>query len=81
MENTASRVQPEVSPPISVFDGVLRKFSRRTNGGRFIPEIDGLRFIAIALVVAYHADGYVQVKFNLAPKSLIGEIVARLLAH
>jgi len=81
LENTASRVQPEVSPQISVFDGVLRKFSRRTNGGRFIPEIDGLRFIAIALVVAYHADGYVQVKFNLAPTSVIGEIVARLLAH
>lgn len=37
----------------------LDRFSRRTSSGRFIPEVDGIRFIAIALVVAFHLDDYV----------------------
>jgi peptidoglycan/LPS O-acetylase OafA/YrhL len=36
-------------------DALLVRLSRRTSGGRWIPEIDGLRFLAIALVVADHA--------------------------
>jgi peptidoglycan/LPS O-acetylase OafA/YrhL len=36
-------------------DALLARLSRRTSGGRWIPEIDGLRFLAIALVVADHA--------------------------
>lgn len=35
-------------------DTVLSRFSRRTSGGRWIPEVDGLRFLAIALVLADH---------------------------
>lgn len=34
--------------------GLLRHFSRRTSSGAFIPIIDGLRFVAIALVVLTH---------------------------
>jgi peptidoglycan/LPS O-acetylase OafA/YrhL len=34
---------------------LLARLSRRTTGGRWIPEIDGLRFLAIALVLADHA--------------------------
>lgn len=34
---------------------MLARLSRRTSGGRWIPEIDGLRFVAIALVIADHA--------------------------
>jgi peptidoglycan/LPS O-acetylase OafA/YrhL len=34
--------------------GVLRHFSRRTSSGGFIPIIDGLRFVAIGLVVLTH---------------------------
>lgn len=37
----------------------LDRFSRRTSSGRFIPEVDGIRFLAIALVVAFHLDDYV----------------------
>jgi peptidoglycan/LPS O-acetylase OafA/YrhL len=33
---------------------VLSRLSRRTSSGRYIPEIDGLRFVAIALVVGFH---------------------------
>lgn len=32
----------------------LSRLSRKTSTGRFIPEIDGLRFIAIAMVVVSH---------------------------
>ena len=32
-----------------------RAASRETSSGRFLPEIDGLLFIAISLVVLYHA--------------------------
>lgn len=41
---------------------LLSRLSRRTSGGRWIPEIDGLRFLAIALVLADH----VAVALNVA---------------
>ncbi len=41
---------------------VLRAFSRETSSGRFIPEMDGLRFVAIAMVVLFHLNGYLMVK-------------------
>lgn len=34
---------------------ILRKLSRVTSSGRFVPEIDGLRFVAILSVVLFHA--------------------------
>ena len=33
--------------------------TRETSGQKLIPQIDGLRFIAIAAVVAYHINGFV----------------------
>lgn len=41
---------------------LLNKLSRETSSGRFIPEMDGLRFVAIGLVVLFHLNGYLQVK-------------------
>jgi peptidoglycan/LPS O-acetylase OafA/YrhL len=41
---------------------LLARLSRRTSSGRFIPEIDGLRFVSIALVVLYHMAGYVAAR-------------------
>lgn len=41
---------------------VLSHLSRRTTSGQFIPEIDGLRFASIALVVLFHLCGYTVVK-------------------
>ena len=32
------------------------RFSRITSGGNFIPEIDGLRFLAISSVLLFHAS-------------------------
>ena len=43
---------------MSVANKLLNHLSRRTTSGQFIPEIDGLRFASIALVVAFHLSGY-----------------------
>jgi peptidoglycan/LPS O-acetylase OafA/YrhL len=37
-------------------DGLLSRFGRITSGQKLIPEIDGLRFLAIGAVFAYHAN-------------------------
>lgn len=34
---------------------LLARLSRRTTGGRYIPVVDGLRFVAIMLVLIFHA--------------------------
>jgi len=43
-------------------DPILRSLSRETTSGRFIPEMDGLRFVAIAMVVLFHLNGYLIAK-------------------
>lgn len=39
-------------------------FKRITSTGTFIPEIDGLRFIAIAGVVLFHLNGFLTAKYD-----------------
>lgn len=39
---------------------IRSKLSRVTTSGRFIPEIDGLRFVALAAVFLHHLNGYVS---------------------
>src|SRR5689334_17092779 len=39
----------------------LSRFKRITSSGRFIPQIDGLRFLAISSVFLYHVHGYLTV--------------------
>lgn len=63
---------------------VYRALSRETSSGRFIPVIDGLRFIAISAVVLYHLLNYVIVKspvgFNQSLRethTLAGRVVRR----
>jgi peptidoglycan/LPS O-acetylase OafA/YrhL len=41
---------------------ISRLLSRETSSGRFIPEMDGLRFAAISMVVLYHLNGYLMTK-------------------
>ncbi len=41
---------------------IVRLFRRETASTDFIPFIDGLRFLAIAMVVVYHADGFINEK-------------------
>jgi peptidoglycan/LPS O-acetylase OafA/YrhL len=35
-------------------DAVLQRLARRTSTGRYIPEIDGMRFVSIMLVLLFH---------------------------
>lgn len=37
-------------------------FGRITSSGRFVPVVDGLRFVAIAAVLLYHLEGYVSAR-------------------
>ncbi|MEK7579056.1 MAG: acyltransferase [Patescibacteria group bacterium] len=43
-------------------DVILQKLRRVTSSSLFIPEIDGLRFLAIAWVVLFHIDIFIQGK-------------------
>jgi peptidoglycan/LPS O-acetylase OafA/YrhL len=54
-----------VSKPNSVAGRFLAHISRETSSGRFIPEMDGLRFAAIAMVILYHLNGYLIAKSPL----------------
>jgi peptidoglycan/LPS O-acetylase OafA/YrhL len=38
------------------FDRVLARLSRRTSTGRYIAEVDGFRFVCIALILLFHLD-------------------------
>lgn len=44
---------------MKILDKIYFAFQRRTNTVAFIPQIDGLRFLAIILVVLFHANGFI----------------------
>lgn len=46
------------SPRPALISRVTALLSRSTSSGKFIPEIDGLRFLSIALVILYHTPYY-----------------------
>src|SRR6185295_9906028 len=46
-------------------DRLGRLLSRETSAGRFIPEIDGLRFVAISSVVLFHLHVFIIKKLGL----------------
>src|SRR5438132_61246 len=47
---------------MNFFDRLYALFKRQTNTTSFIPQIDGLRFLAIAMVLLYHINIFVTVK-------------------
>jgi peptidoglycan/LPS O-acetylase OafA/YrhL len=54
----------------SVAGRFLAHISRETSSGRFIPEMDGLRFAAIGMVILFHLNGYLTAKspfYHAAP--------------
>jgi peptidoglycan/LPS O-acetylase OafA/YrhL len=53
---------PQVSGSITTGRRWMAHFSRETSSGRFIPEMDGLRFVAIGMVVLFHLNGYLSMK-------------------
>lgn len=57
-------------------------FRRITSSGSFIPEIDGLRFIAIASVVLYHLNGFLTEKYvNQTIDASDNSFLKHLLSH
>lgn len=57
-------------------------FKRITSSGKFIPEIDGLRFIAIVSVVLYHLSGFLTAKdLNQYTDTFDYSFLKRLLSH
>ena len=44
---------------------LFTRLSRETTSGRLIPQIDGLRFAAIGLVILFHLNGYLAAKWPL----------------
>jgi peptidoglycan/LPS O-acetylase OafA/YrhL len=64
------------------FEKLLNRFSRETSTGRFIPQLDGMRFVAISMVVLFHLNGYVAshspAVFSAPPEQ---DGFSRLLVH
>ncbi|HEY4780476.1 MAG TPA: acyltransferase family protein, partial [Chthoniobacterales bacterium] len=59
-----------VSRRKSIAGGFLAHISRETSSGRFIPEMDGLRFAAIGMVILFHLNAYLTAKspfYSTAP--------------
>src|SRR3989338_1485881 len=58
---------------MSISEKIYGRLQRITNTTNFIPQIDGLRFLAIMMVVLYHINIFVTVKvpfnFGLAVRS------------
>jgi len=61
----------------SISRKVQRALSRETSSGRFIPEMDGLRFAAIGMVVLFHLNGYLTVKSRLFYPTLPSDWLAQ----
>jgi peptidoglycan/LPS O-acetylase OafA/YrhL len=55
----------------TISDMVVDRLSRVTSSGSFIPEIDGLRFFAVASVVFFHINTYVVGKSPLSFSSTV----------
>src|SRR3974390_3528655 len=57
--------------------GLLGRLSRVTSPGRqFVPQIDGLRFIAIMTVVAYHVSLFYLFHRGLTPTFWLNTVFA-----
>ncbi|WP_143017347.1 acyltransferase family protein [Catalinimonas alkaloidigena] len=44
------------------FQNILRRLKRETSSGNYLPEVDGLRFLAIAMVLFFHMYWYFVVR-------------------
>jgi len=57
---------------------IRRYLSRESSSGAFIPEIDGLRFVAIFAVIFHHLNGYLLAKTaHQGPRGLLSDLCAR----
>ncbi len=59
---------------------LANRLRRVTSSGRFVPEIDGLRFLAIMLVVAFHSLAYLRVERPMFADPLAAGPLERVVA-
>ena len=57
--------------------GLLARLSRISSSGRFIPEIDGLRFVAISGVVLFHLTMFLDPRMGTVPRGRFGDVVSQ----
>lgn len=65
----------------SILARLRRRFGRETTSGRFIPEIDGLRFPAIMIVVLAHLVDTIMRRTGLPHTTTLAERPVVALAH
>ena len=53
------------TPHPTAGERLFTRLARETTSGRLIPQIDGLRFAAIGLVILFHLNGYLAAKWPL----------------
>jgi len=63
-----------------MMQAIARRLRRVTSSGRFVPEIDGLRFLAIMLVVAFHALAYLRSERPMFADSRTAGLLERVVA-
>src|SRR6266581_1613104 len=51
---SATIVRTDSSTEVEVRPKLADRLSRRTSSGRYMPEVDGVRFLAIGIVLAVH---------------------------
>jgi peptidoglycan/LPS O-acetylase OafA/YrhL len=54
---------------------IAQRFRRLTSGGAFVPELDGLRFVAIASVIAHHLFGQLQRYYGIQVSPIFATIM------
>src|SRR5438132_3235353 len=57
-----------------MLDRLLHRLGRKTSTGRYIPEIDGLRFVCIAYVVLLHIQEHVRLYPPTGPQAMSGPV-------
>jgi peptidoglycan/LPS O-acetylase OafA/YrhL len=75
---------PSSQAPGSVVDRTLRRLRRVTTSGRYIPQVDGIRFIAISSVFLFHVtrllyDDYPENRAVPFGRAEASDLVGRLL--
>jgi peptidoglycan/LPS O-acetylase OafA/YrhL len=62
-----------------VFRWLIGRLARVTSSGRWIPEVDGLRFVAIAAVFVYHLRGYLAAFSSISWQTPVADdVLARV---
>jgi peptidoglycan/LPS O-acetylase OafA/YrhL len=61
--------------------GLIGHLRRITTSGRFIPEVDGIRFVAIGAVILFHLNGYMLARVAGAYPDHSRSWLARLALH